>query len=501
MSLDNAGNLDEGANLQKKTINSVFWSFVSKISTRSLDLIKIIVVARLLSPEDFGLFGIALLTIAIFQVFSQTGFKESIIQNKKDIKSHLNTAWTTLVIRGFVIYGIVFLISPFLAGFFGEPRAELILQTIGIILILQGFQNIAVIFLRKELEFKKKFVLDLGKTLPSFILTISLAFIIKNVWSLVFGILIGEVSMLFISYLIYPYKPRFEFKKDKALELFTFGKWIFLSSILMFLITQGDDIFVGKVLGTSALGIYQLAYTLSNTPVTEVTYVISGVTFPAYSKIQDDFESLKSAFLKVFQSINLLSIPIGLMIISFSYEFTEIFLGEEWNQIVPIIHLLTVLGMTRALGATLGPLYNAKNRPDFPTKTNFLRLLIIIFLIYPLTLKFGLIGTSATIMLSSIVQIIILFIKSRDFIDLKLDDFIKSLIVPMIGGLVISISVLMFKLFFRIDNLIFLVITVIIITSLYVFTVLLFDSILNIKSDVLRMIKEVFINHVFKKKL
>jgi len=403
MGFERSVDKNELINLQKKTVHSVFWSFASRISTRALDFIKIIIVARLLTPEDFGLLGIALLTIAIFQVFSQTGFKESIIQNKNDVKSHLNTAWTTLVIRGFIIYLILFLISPLASGFFGEPRAELILQVIGINIILQGFQNIAIVMLRKDLEFQKRFILDLGRTLPSFILTVSLAFLLQNVWALVYGSLIGGVGMLFLSYLVHPYRPKLEFNKEKAKEMFTFGKWILGSSIIVFLLTQGDDLFVGRILGVVALGFYQLAYQISNTPATEISHVISQVTFPAYSKLQDSIERLKKGYLKVLTVTSFFSFPIAGLIFVMAPDFTHIFLGEKWMPMVSSMYVLVWWGVIRGLVGSMSPILLALGTPKILTKLQFYQFILLAIIIYPLTIEYNIFGTSSAVLLSALI--------------------------------------------------------------------------------------------------
>jgi O-antigen/teichoic acid export membrane protein len=172
--------------------------------------------------------------------------------------------------------------------------------------------------------------------------------------------------------------------------------------MLIFLITQGDDIFVGKLLGVTALGFYQLAYRISNMPATEITQVISQVTFPAYSKLQDDIPKLKEAYLKVLQLTAFLSFPIAGLIFVLAPDFTKIFLGEKWIPMVPAMMVLVWWGVIRAIGGINGSLLQAVGEPDILTKLNVIKLVIIIILIYPFSIKWGIVGTSLAVLLSAI---------------------------------------------------------------------------------------------------
>ena len=199
-------------------VKSGFWSFFSRISIRGLSFLKIIILAQLLAPSDFGLLAIALLTLSIFEVFSKAGFKESIIQRSGNVKPYLNSVWTLLILRGFLLYGLIFFLSPYIAFFFVESRAEILIKIFSIVLIFRGLNNIGIVFFQKELEFKKRFILDLSNYLPDFIISIILVSFFRSVWVLVFGIITGELSLLIFSYLIHPYKPKLELKKDKIIE-------------------------------------------------------------------------------------------------------------------------------------------------------------------------------------------------------------------------------------------------------------------------------------------
>ena len=206
-----------------------------------------------------------------------------------------------------------------------------------------------------------------------------------------------------MSYLIHPYRPHLSSDLGKAKKLFGFGKWILGSSILIFLITQGDDIFVGKLLGATALGFYQLAYRISNMPATEITHVISQVSFPAYSKLQDDLAKLREAYLRVLQVTTFLSFPIAGLIFVLAPDFTKILLGEKWMPMVPAMQVLAIFGAIRAFGATTGSIFQGVGRPSILTKLAAIQLLMMIAIIYPLTNEFGIFGTAIAILIPNLI--------------------------------------------------------------------------------------------------
>jgi len=234
--------------LSQQVARGGFWVFALRITDRGLGFIRLIILARLLTPDDFGLLGISLLALSILGTFSGTGFGAALIQKKERTDEYLDTAWTVQIIRGIVLFAILFTVSPLVAIFFNTPEAASIIKVLAFTQLLGGFNNIGIVYFRKELEFHKQFIYSFVSSVVAMLVAISLAFILRNVWALVFGLLAGNVTALILSYIICSYRPKIEFNLAKIKELFGFGKWILGSSILIFLGTHGDDVFVGKLL-------------------------------------------------------------------------------------------------------------------------------------------------------------------------------------------------------------------------------------------------------------
>ncbi len=431
--------------LSEKVAKSGFWLLVLKMSVNIIGLLKLFILARLLVPNDFGMMGVAFLIIAILDTFSDTGLDMALVQMKDDIKEYLNTVWSISIIRGLILYAILFIAAPYVAIFFKSPESTTIIRVVGIAILIRSFTNIGIIYFHKELEFKKHFICRFSATVVNFSVAVFAAFTLRSVWALVFGQLAECITGVVASYLLHHYKPRFNLDLNKAKELFGFGKWVFGSSVLIFLFTQGDDFFVGKLLGVTALGFYQMAYRISSMPTTEITRVISKVTYPAYSKIQDNLPRLRDAYLKTLKLTAFLSFPIAGLIISLAPHLTLVILGEKWMPMVPCMQVLALYGLIISAATTADPVFNSIGKPGINTKNQFLQVILLMALIYPLTSKWGLLGTSLAVVFTSLTVNILVLFKLLKITQCMLWSVVQLLLFPGISAFIAFFSMIIIK--------------------------------------------------------
>lgn len=472
--------LQPGEGLYQRTVRSGAWAFALRITGQGFSIARLIILARVLAPNDFGLLGIALLAMMTMETFSQTGFQQALIQKKGNIKDYLDAVWTVSALRGLMLFAILFFIAPYIAAFFNAPVATPIIRIIGLASLLQGLTNIGVIYFQKELEFNKQFIYRASGTLADFVVAVAAALILRSVWALVFGLLAGNLVRLIVSYLVHPYHPHFKLDLAKTKELFGFGKWILGSSILMFLITQGDDIFVGKLLGVTLLGFYQMAYRFSNAPATEISHVISQVTFPAYSKLQDKLPVLRETYLKVLQLTAFIAIPLAGGIFILVPEFTQIFLTPKWLPMVPATQVLALYGLLRALGATTGGLFMAVGKPEMRTKIQSAQLILLAILIYPLTMHWGILGTSMAVTAYALIFNLVAIYKVLNIVKSDYKKPSKLLILPLIGTLIMISAIFVLKTYIFHDvGLAYFVLLIVAGILTYLLIAYLFDRLLN----------------------
>lgn len=393
--------------LQKKAIRSGFWVGISGFGINVLTLVRSIVLARLLMPDVFGLMGICLIVMQGIEVFTQTGFGAALIHRQKSFEEAKDTAFTLMILRGFILAFVTFLIAPLVANYYERNVLDLIIKIIAISFIFNGFHNINTVGLQKELDFKRLTYLEHGKAVLSFIIVVILAYFFRNIWVLVIGLVTTSFIGTILSFVIIPGKPRIRLDKKLTKELFGYGKFITGLSVVLFIATGIDKALIGKLLGMEALGYYVLAYTLAIFPATQVSKLTSKVMFPVYSKAQNNLPVLQDAYLKVLKLVGSIAIPLAAGIAVLAPEIISVIYGEKWIPAVGALQVLCVYGGFRAIVSLNGYLFNGIGKPNIPFYISSLRLLMIILLIYPLTKKFGLVGASFSITVSMVTQFFI----------------------------------------------------------------------------------------------
>ncbi len=434
-------------NLTSRVVKGSSWLFLFQIFDNVLGVIRLIVLARLLNPQDFGLIGIATLVLQIISTFTQTGV-QAVLVHKKDPEKYLDTAWTYLMIRGIVLYSLLFVSAPIVGTFFKSTIAPEIIRWMGLSLVLEGFINIGVVLFQKNLTFGKQFIYQMTGNLLDFVVAISAAFVYNNYWAFVAGYLANSIIRLVLSYLLSNYRPSLKLDIAQIKEMNNYGKWIFGSSILTFLYSQGDDILIGRLMGTIALGYYQLAYRISNLPATQISYIISTVMFPAYSFIQGNKEKIAAAYKSTFQITAYLSFLAGSLIIALSHDFITLFLGRKWLPMENALQILTLWGLMRSIGTTTGALWQAIGTPEIITKIQLFQTIVMFILIFPLTIWYGFEGTAFSVVIAAFLSnCIALYLVSKSS-QVPLSVLLMELYFPFISGVIVCDVYLLIRPFF-----------------------------------------------------
>ncbi len=395
--------MNENQNLTGRVMKSGFWALGLRMGNRGVGLVRVLILARLLLPEDFGLLGIALLTVAAIETFTVTGFDQALVQREDTEDRFWDTAWLTAAGRGIALAAVVFAAAPAVAWFFDRPDSVWVVRAMAAGPLIRGFSNLGIVRYVREMDFRRRFVYEFGITLVDAAVSIPLAIALRSVWALVLGLIAGQVAGLFISWLQRPVRVSLRFDRGSFSELFGFGRWVTGSSIMNFLLVQGDDVVVGRLLGASSLGLYQMAYRIGTLPVTEAGQVIASVTFPAFSRLRNDRERLRGAFFRVVGIAAMAAVPGGLAIALLGADFVSVVLGPNWTPMTGALVILAVFSAFSGLGTVYTPLLHAIGRPDLPAKIILFRLGILAAAIVPLTFHLGLAGTATAVLVSSVL--------------------------------------------------------------------------------------------------
>jgi O-antigen/teichoic acid export membrane protein len=389
----------------KETITGVSWVGGYRIANRLLTLVKTVILARLLLPVQFGIFGIATLALSFLEIVTETGINVFLVQEKSEIKEYLDTAWIVSIGRGILITIFLLLVSPLVAKFFNSPESLPVLLVISIVPFARGFLNPAEARFQKDLLFNKEFWFRLVCLILDSSVAIILALMTHSVFAMVWGLIAGVILELILSWLVLTPRPSLSFEWEKAKRIIDRGKWMTGASIFNYLFTNGDNMTVGKLLGEGPLGIYNVAYKISYLPISEISDVVSRVTFPVYTRISTDYERLKRAFLKTTLVTCLLITIAGIGIYVFAQQIVLIVLGPNWTAAIPVLKVLSIFGVVK--GASFVPLslFLAVNKQEYVTYVTLLGIAGLFIPIIPLTLKYGLIGTGYSVIIGSLVTL------------------------------------------------------------------------------------------------
>ncbi len=395
-----------GGTLTSRVVRAGAWAFGFRVGDRGVSLLRTIILAHLLAPDDFGVFGLTVLALSALDTLSQTGFDEALIQTREEPTPYLNTVWSVHIARGTLLALVLALAAPWLASFFGEPGATGIFRLVGLSVLLNGLTNPAVVLFRRDLDFRRQAFLLGGATLTELVVAVGIALVYPSAWALAFGMIARSVARAGLSYRIHPFRPRLSFDRARFADLYRFGRVVFVQGIVLFLLTQGDDAFVGKLLGAAALAFYQMAYRFSNMAATEIAHVVGGVMFPALSELQDDRPRLGRALLRSVELTTSFSLPLAAAILVLAPSFTMAVLGPKWMPMVPAMQVLAVFGALRSVGASVGPAYLATARLGTHLAFGLVQLALVVASIYPLSMRWGIQGTSVSVTAALLVAVV-----------------------------------------------------------------------------------------------
>ena len=352
------------------------WMVALRLTVGGIGLVSMLVLARLLMPQDFGLVALATMLMGLLDVMSEFSFDVALIQNQRAGRAHYDTAWTLSVIRGAVIAILLALLAVPTALFFAEPRVESLVYWLAFAAFVEGFQNIGVVEFRKELRFHKEFTFLAAKKLGAFVVTVTLAILWRDYWALIAGIVTSKCLGVGLSYGMHGYRPRPSLAAWR--ELFRFTKWLLASNFLSFVNQRSDTLIIGKLLGASSLGIYAIAYEISTLATTELVAPIRRAIFPGYAKLAADPESLRKVFLDTFSIIVLLAAPVAAGIRVTADPMVRVLLGERWVETIPLIEVLAIYGLIEICSANGGPYLIAIGRPQIIAYLQVLWVLILV---------------------------------------------------------------------------------------------------------------------------
>lgn len=394
----------EGGTVKTRVLRSGIWVGASELTLAVLNIVRSVLLARLLSPQIFGLMGLALIALRTFETFTRPGIAQALIARQQDFDEAAPTAFTMLVVRGVVLAALLATAAPWVGRFYAEAELTPMLVAMSSLFVLGSLANINTVAHQRNLDFRRLTYLSQVTALCGIVITVALAWWLRSVWALVIGQIAQTVISVALSYYFIAGRMSFTFDTAVARDLFRYGKFVTGSSIVLYVATEIDSAVIGKLLGTEQLGFYALALTIANLVTTNLSKIASGVMMPAYSKLQSDLPALRRAYLRTFGLMLLAVVPATAGLLLLAEPFIGVVYGQKWVATAVPLQILAVFGLLRALAAFSGYLFEGMGVPKVAFQLGIWRLLVILPLIIPMIERFGLAGAAVTVTAGIAVQ-------------------------------------------------------------------------------------------------
>lgn len=324
------------------------WLYGARWVERLVDFLSVVVLARILAPDDFGLVAIAASVVRIIEGLSALDINKALIRHRDDHRSLYDTAWTLSVLRGLLVAGLMLVITQFV----DDERIAAVLAVLALSPILTGLANPRFVMFERALVYSRVAALTLGARLVAFVVTVAIALATRSYWALVIGMLMGNAATLALGYALRPYRPRPTLSRFR--DLFAFSGWLSLTSAVTTLAMETDKIIVGRLLGVVEAGYYFMTQRVGVLPTRELVSPLQRILFPSFSELTGDPARLRRVALESINAIGTLSLPAGFGFALVAADFVPLALGGQWGPTVPLLVVLVPwLGVRATLSMAL----------------------------------------------------------------------------------------------------------------------------------------------------
>jgi len=385
--------------LGRQTANALTWKFLDLVGVKAIFLIRLLVLARLLSPEDFGLLAIGLTTITLLMTLSDFGIVPALIQKPDVSEQDYHCGWTMGLSRALLVTLVLLLCAPWIAGFFGDVRAAPIIQVLALGVVLDALASIKIAGLNRELNFRSLTAMHLANAIASTGVAVALA-PVYGVWALVAGSLAGSFTTAVFSYIIAPYQPRLSWTRSAVSGLLDFGRWIFLTGLIVMIANAGLRAVISRELGVAELGIFFLSLRLAFLPYEAIVGIVDAVAFPLYARLQGNPGQAREVFNATLLGMATLLIPASLLLVAITPGLIEHILGENWSGTATAIRILAISGIIGLAGDAIVPLLKGFGKPSRVTSLEILQSGLSLALVWLLVGHFGLLGAVLAMLLA-----------------------------------------------------------------------------------------------------
>jgi O-antigen/teichoic acid export membrane protein len=424
---------------KKSILKSLSWSTLSKLSRQGIQLIFIFILARLLTPAEYGIMAMVMSFSMLAEILRDMGTGAAIIQKTDTSEDLFNTAFCFNIIVGILVYIAFYFTAPLIAAFFKQPSLVPLLRTFALIYIIGSMNIVQEAILQKNLEFRRLFFIDVISVTVSGVAAIFMAINNWGVWSLVYQHILMIVIATIVLWATSSWRPRLKFKWTIFKEIKHYSFYLFSYNVVYFFGRETDKFLIGKFIGAQALGIYQRAYMLMLLPINQINLIISRVMFPVFSSLKSDIAAMRNLYVQAITMIAFFTFPMMAMIFVLAEPLITIILGQNWIEVAFYLKIFVIYSMIESVGVTTAWIYKSLGHTRVMLKWGIFGAAVVI-----LSAITGMQWGSKGIAISYVIaQLTILWLPgwaiAFKFIDLKIGPVLKKLLPIFINTVTMAI--------------------------------------------------------------
>lgn len=348
--------------LSGATLRGVAWALAARFGGKALVFLSTIILARLLSQQEFGVAAYALIVIGLLDVMRGLGMGPALIFHDKSPAAD-ETGFVLSLITGVVLFAACWAGAPLAADFFNDPRATDVTRILALTFPISALAVVHEARLQRVLDFERKLRADLANAAVKGLVSVVLAFAGFGPWSLIWGQLAGTLANTLVLWIVAPWRPRLRVDLALGRSLVGFGSSIIAINGLSFLLTNGGHFLVGRLLGASALGVYTLAFRLPDLLINQIAAIVGSVLFPSLTRLRDQPAALQQAVLAALRYVTLVTVPIGVGMALVAEPLVHTLFGQRWDEAVPILRIVAIYMTLVSLVFNIGDVFKAIGRP------------------------------------------------------------------------------------------------------------------------------------------
>lgn len=455
--------------IKKELISGAAFTAIAKYSGLFAQLFITAVLARLISPSDFGVVAIATVFIAFFNILSDIGIGPAIIQKKDLDDDDLNNIFSLTLYLGVFLSVVFFACSWPLSAFYSSEKLRGVCQLLGIPILFSSLNIVSNGLLLRDKQFKYIAIRTLLSQVVSGGLAVICAFAGWGVYALLVNPILSSIIIFVLSYKAKPLKFKVKLQISSIKKIFTYSSFQFLFNIVNYFSRNLDKLLIGKFIGMVPLGYYDKSYRLMMLPLQNIIFVINPVFQPIFSEYQNDIEKLRDYYLKILKMLMWIAFPLTVIVFFISKELIFVFFGSQWGAAVPVFRILSVTICLQVLISTTGAIYQSVNA----TKELFVSgcwgaFLLVMGFAIPIFLYGTIEAVAVGYVVSQLLNFIQCFYLLFDKIRYSLFDFLKALSHPLLVSLLVfGFAMVLFSYVTIEENLISLIFKTAILTSVF----------------------------------